>query len=190
METVIWSNCLQTWHEQEITLNVLSTGMAGLRAALRILKPKAPVTNSNIAWSGYTCGHILTVYFPTHLEPLWVWEYATITHSPPERIVGSVCLTQACRAVSNSQHPSLPAVHERQKIHNENTATKNEIIKIRVSNQEIHTCRNCGLGAGRAVNDPQGVLTIVSNWVQHSDWIRKVSDVQSHTGTCSTRPTL
>lgn len=43
--------------EEEITLNVLSTGRAGLRAVLRILKLKAPVTNSNKAWSGYTCKH-------------------------------------------------------------------------------------------------------------------------------------
>lgn len=37
-----------------ITLNVLSTGRAGLKVELRILNPNAPVTNSSRAWSGYT----------------------------------------------------------------------------------------------------------------------------------------
>lgn len=35
--------------DQEITLNVLSTWRAGLSGAARILKTKAPVTNSNEA---------------------------------------------------------------------------------------------------------------------------------------------
>lgn len=39
----------ETEEKEEITLNVLSTGRAGLRAELRILKLKAPVTNSNRA---------------------------------------------------------------------------------------------------------------------------------------------
>lgn len=35
--------------KEEITLNVLSTGRAGLKAELRILNPNAPVTNSSKA---------------------------------------------------------------------------------------------------------------------------------------------
>lgn len=100
--------------EQEITLNVLSTWRAGLRAALRIVKPKAPVTNSNKAWSGYTCKHKHTYIncllpYPLVMSMGSSVHVQIITHVPPERIVGSVRLTRA-HWVLNSQHPLLPEV--------------------------------------------------------------------------------
>lgn len=45
--------------------------------------------------------------------------------------------------------------------------------KWAVIKRKIHTSRNCGLGAGTAVSEPQGVLTTVSKLVQHWDWIRQ-----------------
>lgn len=73
VETVdyMFTNKIETEEkeEEEITLNVLSTGRAGLRAELRILILKAPVTNNNKAWSGYTCKHKHTYdnrFYPTH----------------------------------------------------------------------------------------------------------------------------
>ena len=83
---------------EQVTLKLLITGSTGLRGALRILKPNAPVTNSSKAWSGYSCHnntqHIWTFIttFDMHLFELLHLNLYTLT-SWKER---GICMLEPC----------------------------------------------------------------------------------------------